>query len=112
MIGLQIRSADRVESIQVFLDTGILEKHGGDEANFRQFGFEPDEYIRAISGRSSNRLNQISIHTNKRTYGPLGGNGGSTFRLSAEKDEEIVGFFGGSGNEINRLGAIVRPLQK
>ncbi|NES80454.1 MAG: hypothetical protein F6K10_02810, partial [Moorea sp. SIO2B7] len=60
---LQIRAADRVDSIQVFLNTGPLSKHGGDGGYFHRIRFEDGEYIRAITGRSASRLDQISIHT-------------------------------------------------
>ncbi|MFB9326253.1 jacalin-like lectin [Paenibacillus aurantiacus] len=56
------------------------------------FGFDEDEYIVRITGRSGNWIDQLTIHTNKRAYGPFGGDGGSPFAY--ECAEDVEGFYG------------------
>ncbi|MEM9922998.1 MAG: peroxidase family protein [Cyanobacteria bacterium P01_D01_bin.50] len=108
VIGLKIASANRIDSIQVSLNTGILEKHGGGGGKLHQINFQQGEYITAIYGRSGKVLDGITIRTNKKTYGPFGGDGGKEFSLEAPQGFEIVGFFGSSGRLVDSIGAIIR----
>lgn len=112
VIGLQIRSGQRVDSIQVFLSTGATSKHGGSGGDLHDIRFEEDEYITAVYGRYGARVDQIAIRTNKGTYGPYGGTGGANpFSFEVTAGFQIVGFFGRSGDEVDAIGLIVRQRQ-
>lgn len=108
VISLQIRSGQRVDSIQVFLNTGSLAKHGGSGGNLHEIYLEEGEYITAVYGRAGDRVDQIAIRTNKAAYGPYGGGGGSPFSFEAPPDFQIVGFFGRAGDELDAIGVIIR----
>ena len=94
--------------IQLVLSTGGLGFHGTTSGSLDDIKLAPDEYITGISGRKGDLIDQISIVTNKTTYGPYGGPGGGPFSLSAPSGDEIVGFFGWSFEQIAQIGGLAR----
>lgn len=110
--GLQIRYGARVDSIQALLNTGKLDKHGGNGGTLRELPFGEGEYITAVDIKYGTRIDQIAIRTNKMNYGPFGGSGGwNSFSFEAPAGFQIVGFFGRSGSEVDALGVIIRQRQ-
>jgi hypothetical protein len=70
---------------------------------------EPGEYITGISGKSGFYIDRLTIHTNRRDFGPYGGSGGSDdFKLVAGQGKEVCGFHGRSGEYIDALGILYR----
>ena len=110
VIGLQIRAGEWVDSIQVFLDTGLLIKHGGNGGIFHQINFADDEYITSVRGYyGGSWITRISIYTNKTVYGPYGNGTKNYFIFAAQPGKQIVGFFGRSADFVNAIGVIIRP---
>jgi hypothetical protein len=81
--------------------------HGGGGGNPTTIPFAPDEHITAIRGRAGQYVDQISIVTNKRTYGPYGGSGGNPFEIDASSANPIAGFFGRSGTLVDAIGVFL-----
>lgn len=87
IVSISVRHGTRVDSIQTtwLLTDGTQstgEHHGGGEEDVIEFA--NDEHIIAIQGRSGCRIDSLTITTNKKPYGPYGGNGGhplAPFRL-------------------------------
>ena len=94
--------------IQLVLSTGPMDFHGTSVGSLNDIKLAPDEYIIGINGRGFAIVDQVSIVTNKTTYGPYGGEGGGPFSLSAPSGDEIVGFFGRSGWQIDQIGGLAR----
>ncbi len=80
-------------------------QHGGAGGRQDVITFAADEYIVGVSGRAGAYVDQLVIKTNKRTYGPYGGNGGKPFDLGPLA-AHTTGFFGRSGRYLDALGAI------
>lgn len=110
VVGVQVWSGLYVDAVQMFLNTGSLNKHGGGGGSPQpRFSLRDGEYITAVSGRSGVYLDQISFRTNQgRAYGPYGGNGGNPFAFTAPPGYAIVGLFGRSGAYVDAIGAIAR----
>ena len=111
VVGLQIRAKQRVDAIQVILDTGPLSQHGGNGGDLHPITFAEGEYIILVEGRAGDRVDQIAIKTNKRAYGPYGGGGGNPFHFPAPEGYQIIGFFGRSAAELDSVGVILRQRQ-
>lgn len=72
----------------------------------------PDEFLTSISGylRGNTDLQiiqSLSIHSNRRTYGPYGEEKGNPFSFPKEQIEggKILGFFGKCGLSVDSIGA-------
>ncbi|XP_031401926.1 jacalin-related lectin 4-like [Punica granatum] len=75
----------------------------------------PDEYLTSISGCSNTNLciiQSLSIHSNRRKYGPFGDENGNPFSFHDKqiKDGKILGFFGKCGSYVNSIGAYIGPI--
>ena len=68
--------------------------------------FKNSEFIKSISGRSGDYLNQISIRTNKKVF-TYGGYGGNPFDVQVQKGFQILGFYGRAGDIIDQIGFYV-----
>ncbi|MED1663492.1 jacalin-like lectin [Brevibacillus laterosporus] len=109
LAGFYIRHGSRIDAIQGIYDyldgrRAPQEFHGGNGGTQAIVFFEDDEHIIRITGRTGSRVDQLTITTNKRTYGSYGGNGGSPFEIDAAN---IGGFFGRSGSEIDAIGFFI-----
>jgi hypothetical protein len=81
--------------------TGIL--HGGEGAEKKEtVELAPDEIVRSVDGRSGTYVDQLLITTNKATYGPYGGQGGSAW--TEDRLDSLGGFYGRSGKYLDQIG--------
>lgn len=82
---------------------------GGNGGNYYVQYFASDEYIKAISGKSSNVINQLGFVTNKKsfTYGEYVGEG---FYASVPPNHQLLGFWGKAGTLLDQLGFYVFTL--
>jgi Jacalin-like lectin domain len=106
LLGFVIRSGNRVDSIQAIYQgadgTSFSgPQHGGNGGTQYAFAFSGDEAIIGVSGRAGSALDQISITTTKKTYGPFGGNGGDEWEFP---NTSIGGIFGRSGARVDQIG--------
>ncbi|MDQ3935614.1 MAG: jacalin-like lectin domain protein [Actinomycetota bacterium] len=107
LAGFNIRSGSLVDAIQpVFLNCGggrvTGPWHGGSGGGLQNIVFAADEVIQNFDGRSGWYVDQLTITTNKQTYGPFGGSGGSPF--SEDRLDVVGGFFGRSGSYLDQIG--------
>lgn len=87
-----------------------LPKHGGNGGTESRIALAPDEYITGIEGRYGDWLvHSMSVQSNKRTYGPYGGSGGTaTYNFQTPDAAEVVGFVGRSGGLLDAVGIVYR----
>ncbi|OWM77980.1 jacalin-related lectin 4-like [Punica granatum] len=75
----------------------------------------PDEFLTSISGCTNTDLSiiqSLSIHSNRRTYGPFGDENGKRFSFPDKqiKGKKILGFFGKCDPYVNSIGAYIGPI--
>lgn len=107
LAGFNIRSGSLVDAIQpIFLlcggDTANGQWHGGGGGSQQTIAFADDEVIQSFDGRAGQYVDQLTITTNKATYGPFGGSGGNPF--SEDRLSVVGGFFGRSGAYVDQIG--------
>jgi predicted flap endonuclease-1-like 5' DNA nuclease len=113
---VEVTSGWFVDSIKViYVDASgavqALPGIGGNGADVHRFVLEADEYLVGISGRSSQYVDSICFHTNKRVSPAYGGEGGDeAYSFLAAEGSEVVGFFGKADWYIDAIGVITRPL--
>jgi hypothetical protein len=100
---IAVRSGSEVDSIGVSWANGNFSDHGGTGGNVSFIDLETDESILRVDGRSGDRLDQITFHSNKRTYGPFGGGGGNPFSVDF-RGMSLVYLFGRSGAGMDQVG--------
>jgi len=88
-----------VDGIQIETDQGILPRVGGTgrDRGIRvdSFQLEPDEFVTGISIKYWSYVDRITFHTNKRDYGPYGGEGSRLRKsLFAPPGRRVTGFKG------------------
>jgi len=88
-----------VDGIQLETETGVLPRIGGmgKHRDVRQETFElaVDEFLTGVSVEYWNYVDRITFHTNKRSHGPFGGEGGRVKRtLQAPAGRAVRGFKG------------------
>lgn len=110
IVKISIRHGARVDAIQttwLLTDgtqfTGVRHGGGGGKESVIEFG--SNEYILTIQGRSGSRIDSLTITTNKKSYGPYGGDGGQSF--GPIPVEAAGGFFGRSGTEVDAIGVFI-----
>jgi predicted RNA-binding protein Jag len=130
---IRVRAGNAVEAIQAIYQTAdgrFLESdlHGisgnsgrglggfgarGNSSQTVSFRLDSDEYVIALTGRSSDRIYSLSIVTNKRQSQIFGGRGGSAdFRIEVPQGNRAIGFIGreGNGNALEAIGLLYEPL--
>lgn len=110
IVRISIRHGARVDAIQttwLLTDgtqlTGARHGGGGGEETVIEFG--SNEHIVTIQGRSGSRIDSLTITTNKKSYGPYGGDGGKPF--GPIPAEAAGGFFGRSGTNVDAIGVFI-----
>ena len=98
-----VRHGNEVDSIGIFWANGNFFNHGGAGGIETPINLAPDEFIVKVDGRSGDRLDQITFHSNKRAYGPFGGGGGRPFTVDF-LGKALHYLFGRAGAEIDQLG--------
>ena len=88
-----------VDGIELETDFGTLPRIGatGKSRDIRHdvFELESDEYLTGISVEYWNYIDRLTLHTNKRAFGPCGGMGGRLQKiLRAPDGRRVVGFKG------------------
>jgi hypothetical protein len=103
-----IRTGTFVDNISTQFTNGSTAAHGGGggDSPDHVLLLDNDEVIIGISGQCGTVVDSIRIHTNKKNFGPFGGNGGRPFQFMLPPNLRAVGFFGGSGSQIDRIGII------
>lgn len=90
-----------------------LPRIGGEGGEDYVFALEADEYLTGISGRSGWYIDELRIHTNKRTSEAFGSGGGfNEFEFNAPDGHAVVGFWGRADWYIDALGVVMRPTPK
>jgi hypothetical protein len=90
---------DYVDGIQLETEIGVLPRIGGTgkhrDIHVDTFELESDEYLTGVTVEFWEYIEQITFHTNKRNYGPYGGDGGLLRKtLMGPAECKVVGFKG------------------
>ncbi|MCY1272143.1 Jacalin-like lectin domain protein [compost metagenome] len=72
----------------------------------QDLALDADEYIVGIQGNSGKYIGSITFFTNKRKFGPFGGDGGYPFSLMAPSGYQVRGLFGRSGDFMDAVGIL------
>lgn len=98
-----IQAGDRVDAIRVVYHGGFVRAHGGAGGSEHRITLAPDEYITKVSGRSGEKLDQITFTSNKAVYGPYGKPGGEPFVIDFG-GQALRHVFGRANTEIIQIG--------
>ncbi len=100
----------RVDSVQMILDTGELEKHGGGGGDhYGQFKLQEGDYITQIEVRHGTEVDSLTIHSELQGPRRFGGDGGDvTAVYEATEKTRIAGFTGRSGKVIDAIGVVLQ----
>ncbi|XP_064937489.1 protein GOS9-like [Musa acuminata AAA Group] len=113
---IKIRAGDNIDAIVItFTRYGLIEtKHfGGSGGTPHEIPLQEDEYLVGVEG-SVDTLGRITLvrnltlRTNKRSYGPFGTSGGKPFSVPVASGK-IIGFFGRAGTMIDAIGVYLAP---
>src|SRR4051812_40732897 len=107
---ITVRSAAKVDSIQVTYDGKPAGHHGGGGGDPHDVSFAPSEQIIAVFGRYATNVDQIGFVTQfpngeLRQHGPWGGDGGNPFYIIGK----VSSFFGRSAQILDAVGVFVTP---
>ena len=110
IVSISVRHGTVVDAIQTtwLLTDGTQikgERHGGGGGEEAIIKFASDEHIVTIQGRSGSLIDSLTITTNKKAYGPYGGNGGAPF--GPIPAEGVGGFFGRFGAYLDAIGVFI-----
>ena len=109
MKSLEIRHGAWIDGIMVVDQNGKEHRAGGMGGGASTMTFQENETITRISGTYGVHIGQLTIETNlgqKETFGPGGGeNGTSSFDLELN-DFQVAGFFGTEDGYLVSLGVI------
>jgi hypothetical protein len=110
LLGFVIRSGDKVDSIQAIYQRAngtsySGAQHGGNGGTQQAFAFADGEVVTKISVHAGTEIDQITIKTNRTTYGPFGGAGGIAWDFEYPV---IGGIFGRSGDKLDQLGVFYK----
>lgn len=110
---IAVQHIGRIAALQVTYEgrSGVLHempRHGSVRGTSERIALDTDEYITAVTGKYTDRVNSIQIITNKQQLPPIGSLTGATYLYQAPDGEEIVGFCGRVGTEIDAIGVILR----
>ncbi|XP_065018829.1 protein GOS9-like [Musa acuminata AAA Group] len=113
---IKIRAGDAIDAIVItFTRYGLIEtKHfGGSGGTLYEIPLQEDEYLVGVEG-SVDTLGRITLvrnltlRTNKKSYGPFGTSGGKPFSVPVASGK-IIGFFGRAGTMIDAIGVYLAP---
>jgi hypothetical protein len=106
-----VRSGMMVDSVRLVWTHGLGYPHGGNGGTQSVIALAPGEYVTGLDVHSSSVINQITIITNIRRYGPFGTSNGQYENLfKATPGHAIVGFYGRCGMLIDQIGPIYERL--
>ncbi len=115
--GLSIYVSSHVDAIVVsYVDahgkSGVLPWQGGSNRKGAPsvLTFAAGEFITAVSGRYDDYLEQLTVTTNVKTYGPYGPSGktsGTAFSYPVWPGYQLIGFFGQAGTTIDAVGCVL-----
>ncbi|CAL9134173.1 unnamed protein product [Musa textilis] len=113
---IKIRAGDAIDAIVItFTRYGLTETmhFGGSGGTLYEISLPEDEYLVGIEGSvdTLGRLTvvrNLTLRTNKKSYGPFGTNGGNAFSVPVASGK-ITGFFGRAGNMIDAIGVYLAP---
>ena len=113
VIGVKIRHGLYIDGIELLYKTAVGKKegmgwHGGDSGNEETFLLEDGEFITAISGKTGEYVESLSIVTNKRKSKNYGGDGGDKPFNFHKSGAEVIGFYGRSGAFLDQIGIFTR----
>ncbi|XP_064979396.1 agglutinin-like [Musa acuminata AAA Group] len=96
-----------------FTRNGLTETNhfGGSGGNLHEISLQEDESLVGIEVSVDTLLRftvvrNLTLRTNKKSYGPFGTNGGNAFSVDAGN---IIGFFGRAGKMIDAIGVYLAP---
>ncbi|THU69959.1 hypothetical protein C4D60_Mb08t19910 [Musa balbisiana] len=116
IINIEIRAREVIDGIAItFTRNGRTEakNFGGPLGNPYEIPLQVDEYLVGIEGSVDTILGitlvrNLTLRTNKESYGPFGTSGGKPFSLPL-LDGKIIGFFGRAGAVIDAIGVYLAP---
>jgi hypothetical protein len=111
---VRIHAQEQVHALQIVHETcdgrsHPFPMHGSAAGKLHVVRLDADEFIVAVSGRFSECVDSLRIHTNKQVSPLYGGDRGeSAYIYEALPGAEIVGFFGRAGEMLSSIGVILR----
>ncbi|KAJ8513697.1 hypothetical protein OPV22_004131 [Ensete ventricosum] len=115
ILKVQLRHGVAIDAIKImYRRNGAdvwTDQWGGGGGQFSEFNLDDGESLRSIRGHYGRFagvtvVRSVTFISDKRTYGPYGGEGGIAFELEAP-DKRIVGFTARSGLYLDALGIYV-----
>jgi hypothetical protein len=103
--GFRLSVGGTVDRVQFrYAERGWAPVQGGSAPFTTDVTLAKDEYIVRVDYRSGGRIDSLSFRTNRgKTYGPYGGNGGSSGRYSVTPGEKLGCMAGRSGRSTDQL---------
>ncbi|CAL9038885.1 jacalin-related lectin 19-like [Musa acuminata AAA Group] len=116
IINIEIRAIDAIDAIAItFTRNGQTETkyYGGPLGITYEIPLQEDEYLVGVEGSvdtilETTLVRNLTLRTNKESYGPFGTSGGKPFSLPVAAGK-IIGFFGREGVVIDAIGVYLAP---
>jgi alkaline phosphatase D len=114
LVGLRVRSGDRIDAITAIYEDGCFLQHGGGGGREQTLDLDSGEYVRRLTLGVGKRKNSLSIHymklsTSQGRILEAGKRPAATMDFVAGPGRHIIGFRGRAGEEIDKLGPIFAP---
>lgn len=102
---IAVHAGSYVDALVVTYQNGTQMFHGGGGGQVNNpFTLNSGEFITELIGRAGDYVDQLTIVTNQRRFGPFGGSGGNPFTIQLPPDVWVFAFWGQSGSYMDALG--------
>ncbi|CAL9156408.1 unnamed protein product [Musa hybrid cultivar] len=113
---IKIRAGEVIDGIVItFTRNGlrVTESFGGTGGKLYEIPLQDDEYLVGVEGSVDTMwgitlVRNLTLRTNKKSYGPFGTSGGKSFSVPVASGK-IIGFFGRAGSMIDAIGVYLAP---
>nr|XP_009413935.2 PREDICTED: protein GOS9-like [Musa acuminata subsp. malaccensis] len=113
---IKFRAGDAIDGIVItFTRYGQTEtkSFGGTGGKLYEIPLQEDEYLVGVEGSVDTMwgitlVRNLTLRTNKKSYGPFGTSGGKPFSVPVASGK-IIGFFGRAGAMIDAIGVYLAP---
>jgi alkaline phosphatase D len=114
LMGITVRSGDRIDAIAANYDDGRSFYHGGNGGSEQTLQLNAGEYIRRLTlgvgqRKGSRTVHYLKVTTSQGRVLEAGKRSAATMDYFAGPGRHIVGFRGRAGREVDKLGPIFAP---